>query len=364
MSSILENAQEKIKAEITRRGDVPITPPDLPWIFADSGLNLTTSNDRWWTWQILSDAVTGLQYCAFRKGVFKEIEITGIYSGTKAWAEGMVYMSLTRQDTKEALDGFSAQCDVPETTTTLRLVRSGRKLDSLAMDQILDKAQTELKSRIGRGDRHLNPNEIPWVFSSNGLIIKAELSGWSFRMLINTIEGLQACAYDHGIFEEIFVTSVDDPRGIDPMGSRFLSLIRDTKSTKDVSAPRPLPPDLQRCEDDDTHTRVFFQLMRPIGAYAMQQVLDGAQAEVRMKIAAVGEDSKLQPSEIPWDFLSDGLIITADYEGWTWGFLDRTITAVRNCTFRKGLFGEVMVVDIVGQGAPSGQRYLRLKKQV
>lgn len=363
MSSILENAQVKIHAEITKRGDIPLTPSDLPWIFLNSGLNLTTSNDPRWTWQILSDAVAGLKYCAFRKGVFEEIDIIGIVGAVKSWTEKSTYLSLTRQDTTEVSGSFSAQCVVPDTTTTLRLEGSGRKIDPIAMDVILEKAQNELGSKLGRGDRHLKPNEIPWIFSSNGLIIKAQLSGWSFGVLINTIEGLRACAYNHGIFEEIFVIAAVDPRGIDPKGSRFLSLAINPDSKKQVNAPRPLPPDLQRCEDADTQTRLLFQLLRPIGAYAMQQILDGAQSEVGTKIAVVGEDRRLQPSQVPWVYPSDGLVMRADYEGWTWGFLDRTIRAVRNCAFRRGLFGEVIVVDVVGQGAPSGQRYFDLKLQ-
>ncbi|KAL9006503.1 MAG: hypothetical protein Q9188_000740 [Gyalolechia gomerana] len=362
MSSILEDALVKIHAEIIKRGNVSLTPSDLPWTFSDSGLVLKATSDQW-TWQLLNDAVAGLRYCAFRKGIFDEIEIVGLLARGKRQIRGRTYMSLTRRDPAEASNGFSGECLVPKTTTLLRFLGSGRRLDHFAMGQILDKAQAEVESKLARGDRHLRPEEIPWIFSSNGLVIKAQLSGWSFRMLKNTIEGLRACPYASGIFEEIFVTSVVDPRGIDPNGSRYLSLIRDPGPKNDINAPRPLPPGLQSCEDADTQTRLLYQVLGGIIPYAMQQILNGAQYDVGVKIAMAGEDYRLQPSEVPWTYRSEGLVMKADFEGWTWGFLNRTIVAIRNCAFRKGEFREILVRDVTGTHAPSGQRYYDLKVQ-
>ncbi|KAL9031791.1 MAG: hypothetical protein Q9196_000218 [Gyalolechia fulgens] len=360
MASILHDAQLKIQAEINKRGNIPLTPSDLPWVFSDSGLVLKATSDQW-TWQLLSDAAAGLRYCAFQRGIFEEIDIVGLLGRGKRQIVGRTYMSLTRQDSTETSNGFSAECVVPETTTVLRFSSSGARLDSFTMGQLLDEAQTKLESKLARGDRQLRPDEIPWSFSSNGLVIKAQLSGWSFRTLRNTIEGLRVCPYVHGIFEEIFVTSVVDPRGIDPNGSRSLSLIRGPSSRNEVDAPRPLPPGFQSCVDVHSQTRLLYQVLGHISAYAMQLVLDGAQYDVGVKIVVAGEDYRLQPSERPWTYRSEGLVIQADYEGWTWGFLNRTIIAVRNCAFRKGQFGEVLVVDVTGTGAPSGQRYFQLR---
>ncbi|KAL8943766.1 MAG: hypothetical protein Q9216_000872 [Gyalolechia sp. 2 TL-2023] len=361
MSSILDHAEIKIHAEILGKGDVPLTPLDFPWIFHDSGLVLRATSDLW-TWQLLSDAVAGLRYCAFRKGIFDEIDIVGVRGEGKRRSEGRALMSLTRQDSTESSNGYSAQCVVPHTTTVLKLSGSGRRIDSFAMGQLLDKAQAEVASRLSKGDRRFKPEEIPWIFSSNGLTIKAQLGGWSFRMLKNTIEGLRACPYANGVFEEILVTSVVDRRGIDPNGSRYLSLIRGPDPPEDVDAPRPFPTDFYHCKDADTRMRLIYQVFGRIDAYAMQQILDGAQADVKVKIVIVGEDYKLQPTETPWLYRSNGLVIEAEYEGWTWGFLNRTIAAVRNCAFRKGDFGEVYVGDVTAKDAPTGQRSFELKR--
>ncbi|KAL8723229.1 MAG: hypothetical protein Q9225_000419 [Loekoesia sp. 1 TL-2023] len=362
MSTILEYAKDKVDDELKKGGDRRLPSSDLPWSFTKSGLVIIARYDVW-TWQLLKDAIEGVRYCAFRKGVFDEIDVVGILGPGTPATELWTYLSLEKQYSTDASDGYSTTCVVPGTTTTLQLLGTGRRLDSFAMGQILDKAQTYVDSILTEGDRHLYPSEVPWVYSANGLVIKAQMSGWSVRLLKNTIVGIRACSYALGVFEEVLVTSIVDPRGIDPRGNRFLSLLKGPDNSDAVEAPKPLPPGLHSCRDPDTNTRLLYTLVRPVGPYAMQQVLDGAQQEVLYKVAVAGGDHKLTPSEVPWAYHGNGLVIMAEYEGWTWGFLNRTIGLIKFCAFRRGQFAEVLVADVTARDAPSGQRYLSLRIQ-
>ena len=363
MSSILEDAQAKARDVFQEKGNTPLASSDLPWTFAEGGLVITAQREHIWTWKLLNEVISGLRYCAFRKGVFEEILVTGMLGPGTPGIEEQLYMSLLKQEATDAVDGYSATCVTPGTTTTLKLKGGGRKMDPFAMGQILDKAEDLVDSQKGRGDRHLTPQEIPWIFSANGLVIKAQMSGWSLGMLKNTIEGLRSCSYAHGMYEEVFVIGIMDPRGMDPNGNRYLSLVNGPKGNNGsaVDAPKPLPPDLQKCTDPNTGTRLLYQLKQPVAAYAMQTVLDGALTVLTTKIIVAGESHQLTPSEVPWTYKSTGLIITANYEGWTWGFLNKTVAAIKACPFRRGEFGEVEVVDVIGRDTPRGQRYLDLR---
>ncbi|KAL8840352.1 MAG: hypothetical protein Q9170_001367 [Blastenia crenularia] len=362
MSIILADAQVRIKSEIVARGgNKRLKPPDIPWYFTQNGLTIRAQTS-WWTWQLLSDAITGLQSCALQRGVFQEIDVVGLLGPGTPRVEGQAFLSLVSQSSANDINGYTATCIASKTTTRLQLLGSGHEIDSFAMGRILFKALKAIDSMLSRGDRHLTPSEIPWTFSSDGLLLKAELSGWSFRLLRNTIAGVQECSYQHGMYEEVFATSVVDPRGMDPNGNRFLSLIQ-APDPGNIGAPRPLPQGLQNCRDPDTNIRLLYELEKPVSAYAMQEVIDGAQNRVESKIATEGADHKLGLEEYPWAYGSNGLVITAKFDGWTWGFLNRTVGALRACPFRRGQFGEVLAVDIVGADAPSGQRYLDLKIQ-
>ncbi|KAL9604763.1 MAG: hypothetical protein Q9219_000211 [cf. Caloplaca sp. 3 TL-2023] len=361
MSSILDKAQRKIQAEVEEGRDRHLSPSDLPWIFSDSGLVITVAAFNWWTWGLLSDTIEGLRYCAFRKGNFEEIDIVGLFGISTPNIEGDVYMSLSTRYVAETVNRYSEGCLVPETSTTLWLVGSGRRIDSFDMSRILYKAQREVESKLTKGDRHLTPQEIPWIFASDGLVIKAELSGWSYRLLKNTIIGLRACPYQHSIFEEISVTAVVDPKGLDQHGSRFLSLTRRGEAKDGIDPPGPLPPDVEECTDPRTQLKLSYSLQRPIGAYAMQELLDGGQRAIQSRITVVGEEYVLTQRDLPWHYVTEGLIVVATQEGWTWGFLNRTIEAVRNCAFKKGQFNEVQIVDIQGPNVPPGTWYLSLK---
>ncbi|KAL8694877.1 MAG: hypothetical protein Q9218_000541 [Villophora microphyllina] len=94
----------------------------------------------------------------------------------------------------------------------------------------------------------------------------------------------------------------------------------------------------------------------------MQQVLDGAQRAVERQLQT--GNRRFLASEVPWRYLSSGLIIVAELEGWDWELLNHTIAGLRYCMFRKGNFEEVYVRGVVDPEAlnPEGDWYMSLMK--
>ncbi|KAL8774749.1 MAG: hypothetical protein Q9209_000688 [Squamulea sp. 1 TL-2023] len=251
-------------------------------------------------------------------------------------------------------------CDVPETTTKLKLETAFDTVPAYAMQQVLKHAGQAVQQQLSTvGDRILSPSEIPWYFQSNGLYIRADMSGWSWRMLKNTLDGLEHCLFRKGIFQEVYVNAVIDPTALDPDGERHLSLLNFPASPLNGINIDPHIP--HRCVNPETHTRLLYFLGGTVGAYNMQELLDGAQHYVETKIHE-GGDRRLSWGETPLVLRSHGLVITAQYEGWSWQVLNHTIASMRLCFFKKGVFRAVDVVDIVDPSAVSGQRFLRLRK--
>ncbi|KAL8781376.1 MAG: hypothetical protein Q9213_006031 [Squamulea squamosa] len=229
------------------------------------------------------------------------------------------------------------------------------------MQQILKHAGQVVQQQLSTvGDRLLSPSEIPWYFQSNGLYIRADMSGWSWQMLKNTLDGLEQCAFRKGIFQEVYVNAVIDPTALDPDGERHLSLLNFPASPVNGINIDPYIP--QRCFDPETRTRLLYLLGSTVGAFNMQELLDGAQRYVETKIHE-GGDRRLSRAETPLLLRSHGLLITALFEGWSWQVLNHTIAAMRLCFFKKGVFRAVDVVDIIDPLALSGQRHLTLKKE-
>ncbi|KAI4091095.1 MAG: hypothetical protein LQ344_004323 [Seirophora lacunosa] len=265
--------------------------------------------------------------------------------------------------------GFSTVCHVPGTTVTLRLQGTGNRIRPDDMRQILDVAQEAIASKFFEtetDDRFLAPDELPFTIAHNSLVLRAQQTGWSWKLLNYTIIGVRDCVYNKGLFQEIFIDSIEDPRALDPSGSRFFNLVQRTQPSpppngNSLVAPRPLPPGLHQCNDARTQTRLKYELADPVNVYAMQELYDYAQHEVERKIRADG-DRMLTPMDLPWTFQSNGLQLKAQFEGWNYPFLNRTITAMRLCTFTKGVFREIIVYDSTGENAPPGQRYMDLRK--
>ena len=179
-------------------------------------------------------------------------------------------------------------------------------------------------------------------------------------MLKNTIDGLEYCLFRKGIFREVYVNIVSDPTALDPAGERHLSLLKfPTTPARGVDID---PTNLNRCFDPETRTRLLYFLGRSIGAFNMQELLDGAQRHVETKIHD-GGDRRLLPTETPLTLRSHGLFLVASFEGWSWQALNHTIAAMRLCLFRQGVFREVDVKDIIDPLAMSGQRHLVLRKE-
>lgn len=236
------------------------------------------------------------------------------------------------------------------------------------MREILERAQQDIDNKFfekERQDRMLAPDEIPWTVQYNSLILRAQQGGWSWKLLNYTIIGVRECAYKKGIFEEIFVNSVQDPRALDPSGGRFLNIVERSRPSpppaNGVVAPRPLPPGLRRCEDFTTEIRLLFEFADAVDAYAMQEIYDQAQKALLNIIQTQG-DRVLVGGDLPWTFQGNGLLLKAQFEGWSFGALNRTIGAMRKCTFQPGTFREVLVYDIAGENLPPGQRYMDLRK--
>ncbi|KAL8643912.1 MAG: hypothetical protein Q9210_007506, partial [Variospora velana] len=276
----------------------------------------------------------------------------------------------TRCNTKgKQLCSFSTVCRVEGSTVTLHLQGTGNRVHPNDMRLILNEAQENIASKFFESetdDRLLAPGELPFTIHRNTLTMRAQRNGWSWKLLNYTIIGVRQCVYDKGIFQEIFINSIEDPRALDPAGGRFFNLVHRGRPSppppvNSLNAPRPHPPGLQGCHDRDTETHLTYELADPIDGYAMQELYNYAQREVERKIQSEG-DRMLQPLDLPLKFSSNGLQIKAQFEGWNYPFLNRTIAAMRKCTFQKGDFREVIVYDSTGMNAPPGQRYLDLRK--
>ncbi|KAL8734198.1 MAG: hypothetical protein Q9166_001684 [cf. Caloplaca sp. 2 TL-2023] len=229
------------------------------------------------------------------------------------------------------------------------------------MQEILKHAGRAVEQQLlSGGDRLLLPSQIPWYFQAQGLYIRADMNGWSWRMLKNTLAGLEYCLFRKGIFREVYVNTVIDPTALDAGAERHLSLLKFPTPADNVRATDPIT--LQRCFDSETRTRLLYVLGGTVGAFNMQELLDGTQRYVETKIHN-GGDRRLLPSETPLNLRSHGLLMTASFEGWTWQVLNHTISAMRLCLFKKGIFQEVEVQDIIDPLALSGQRHLVLVKE-
>ncbi|KAI4138938.1 MAG: hypothetical protein LQ341_004436, partial [Variospora aurantia] len=268
------------------------------------------------------------------------------------------------------LCSFSTVCEVEGTTVTLHLQGTGHRIYPNEMRQILIDAQENIASKFFESetaDRLLAPDELPFTIHTQHLIMRAQRNGWSWKLLNYTIIGVRQCAYEKGIFQEIFINSIEDPRALEPDGGRFFNLVSRERPSPpppviSLMAPRPPPPGLQDCYDDETQTRLWIELADPIdNVDAMQALYYYAQRELERKIRSEG-DRMLQPQDLPWRFQSNGLQIKAQFEGWDYPFLNRTIAAMRKCTIQKGQYREVLVYDSKGANAPPGQRYLDLRK--
>ncbi|KAI4273410.1 MAG: hypothetical protein LQ337_004645 [Flavoplaca oasis] len=227
------------------------------------------------------------------------------------------------------------------------------------MQQVLRHAAEAVQQQLSAGgDRLLSSSQIPWYFQSDGLYIRADMNGWSWRMLKNTLDGLEYCLFRKGIFQEVYVNAVIDPTALDAAGERYLSLL---KFPSPPANGIEMDPTLQRCFDPETRTRLLYVLGHSIGAYNMQELLDGAQRYIERKLHN-GGDRRLLPAETPLNLRSHRLVMTASFEGWSWQALNHTVAAMRLCFFRQGIFREVDVKDMIGPLALSGQRHLILRR--
>ncbi|KAI4268785.1 MAG: hypothetical protein L6R35_006731 [Caloplaca aegaea] len=237
------------------------------------------------------------------------------------------------------------------------------------MRQILIDAQENIASKFfeSADDRLLAPGDLPFTIHSNHLVMRAQRSGWSWKLLNYTIIGVRQCAYEKGIFQEIFINSIEDPRALDPDGGRFFNLVHRERPSPpppviSLMAPRLARPGLQGCYDDDTQIHLEFELADEIkNVYAMQEVYNLAQHEVERKIRSEG-NRMIRPLDLPWKFETKGLQIKAKEEGWDYLFLNRTIAAMRKCTIQKGNYREVLVYESKGANAPPGKRYVDLRE--
>ena len=177
-------------------------------------------------------------------------------------------------------------------------------------------------------------------------------------MLKNTLDGLEYCLFRIGIFQEVYVNAVIDPTALDAAGQRHLSLL---KFPSPPANSIQMDPTLQRCFDPETRTRLLCVLGRSIGAYNMQELLNGAQRHIETKLHN-GGDRRLLPAETPLNLRSHQLVMTASFEDWSWQALNHTVAAMRLCFFRQGIFREVDVKDMIGPLALSGQRHLTLRR--
>ncbi|KAL8873104.1 MAG: hypothetical protein Q9174_001376 [Haloplaca sp. 1 TL-2023] len=224
------------------------------------------------------------------------------------------------------------------------------------MRRILDGAQQEIEKSLSMENEEFMSDEIPWTYTGEGLIMQTRLDGWNWEMLNNTLEGLRTCLVDQDKFEEVYVTGVVDLEANGLRGRRILSLLKISANT---TYALPVSNDMERCYDPHTRARLLYRLGDGIGAYNMQQLLDGAEREIDVKLTVQG-DVRVNP---PWISRHNGLVLTADFEGWSWQVMKNTILAIRLCLFRCGIFKEFKIFDIIDPVAMSGQRYMGLKKE-
>ncbi|KAL8905502.1 MAG: hypothetical protein Q9207_002605 [Kuettlingeria erythrocarpa] len=274
------------------------------------------------------------------------------------------------------LCSYSAVCHVPGTSVTLHLQGTGHYIRPFDMERILDKAQELVNGKFFPEepirDRMLSPDELPFTVNYEGLQLRAQQSGWSWVLLNYTIIGIRECAIRKGVFQEIYINSIEDPRALQPNTPRFFNLVQRSRPSPPpppaaanavATAPRPLPPGLRRCEVPEINLRLLYELGDPIAPYSMQEALNGAEKDAQEEIGRAGANAWLRPEDRPWagNVVAE-LVVKAHFEGWNFGFLLETIRAIRYCVWRPGLFREVLVYDVQGPGAPAGQRYLDLRK--
>ncbi|KAL8951962.1 MAG: hypothetical protein Q9222_002085 [Ikaeria aurantiellina] len=195
------------------------------------------------------------------------------------------------------------ECAVVGTQTVLKFLNTFERIPAFAMQEILDGAQNEIGYKLlTGGDRVLERNEIPWVYYSNKLAIRADTNGWSWRMLNNTIAGIRQCLFRKGVFEEVYINAVEDPTALNPEGMRHLSLLK--FQSLDSAVNGTLPPGMERCFDPDTGTRLLYEVGANISPYNMQEILESAEQLTDSRLIGQG-DRRLSPSEIPL-ILRDG----------------------------------------------------------
>ncbi|KAL8684107.1 MAG: hypothetical protein Q9224_006609, partial [Gallowayella concinna] len=252
-------------------------------------------------------------------------------------------------------------CDVPDTETKLRWEYADDTIHAYAMQEILKRAGELVQQRLSAfGDKILSASQIPWYLQSNGLYIRADMNGWSWRMLNNTLAGLEYCLFRRGIFREVYVNAVIDPTALDAQGERHLSLLRFPDPRQ--NGPR-INAGTQSCFNPETGTRFLYVAGRNVLPYNMQELLDAAQDYAETKIHN-GGDRRLSPNDPAWLIRSHGLILTAALDGWSWQVLNHTIAALRLCeSERSPMKREVDVYNIRDPVAMSGQRLLTLKKE-
>ncbi|KAL8642780.1 MAG: hypothetical protein Q9228_000571 [Teloschistes exilis] len=268
--------------------------------------------------------------------------------------------SATRANTTACNTGGSASCNnaqechVPGTTTTLMLTETFNTISAYSMQTLLDAAQAQVQERLQAGNQPITP--FPWNFKIRGLVLVAGFQGWDWKLLNNAIQGLRYCMFRKGIFEEVYVRSVVDPRALDPDAVRYLFLLKHTPTNSDITFPNNV---VHRCYIPETHTRLLYDLERDIGAYNMQQILGLVSKELDSKITTQGGNQRVAT---PWVVQTNGLVLNATFEGWSWQVLKNTLRAIRICLFQKGFFREINVVDTTDPVALPGQRYLRLTR--
>lgn len=250
---------------------------------------------------------------------------------------------------------------MPNTETKLKWEDAFDTIDAYAMQEILKEAGRLIDEQLAAsGDELLSPGRIPWYVQSNGLYIRADMTGWSWRMLKNTITGLEFCLLRKGIFHEVYVNAVLDPTALDAKGERHMSLLKFPGPPENSIA--TTSPTLHRCINPHTQTRLLYVIGRTIGAYNMQELLDDAQRYAETKVHD-GGDRRVLPGEIPLPLRSHGLLMIASLGGWSWQVLNHTIATMRLCLFKQGLFREVDVKVILDPVALPGPRQLVLRRE-
>lgn len=223
------------------------------------------------------------------------------------------------------------------------------------MQQVLDSAQAAIEQQLSAGDRRLEPDEIPWIQDAGSLRIEALDTGWSWKFLNTTINGLRSCLFEQGIFEEVVVDEVVDLTA--PPGQRQMTLTRieqlKTGNSNNIS-------DTESCYNSRTQTRLSYQLGDSIRAYNMKRILRGVEQELTSKLITDG-DQKV--TSLPWTYRSNGLSLSAASEGWSWRVLHHTITALHFCLIRRGVFEEVNILSVEDPEAVAGQKLLKLTKE-